>query len=64
MVRPSEHFPEGSQWIDGDQMFRVERIRRRDVVPDEEWGPVWTVMRTLAELHGDDEVRLVVWFDD
>lgn len=45
-------------------MFRIERIRRRDAVPDEEWGSVWTVMRALAELHGDDEVRLVVWFDD
>ncbi|MEV7372910.1 hypothetical protein AB0O51_18755 [Streptomyces sp. NPDC090301] len=63
-VRPREHFPEGSQWVDGDQMFRVERLRRRDAVPDHEWGPVWTVMRTLAELHGDDDVRLVVWFDD
>ncbi|MFJ8762726.1 hypothetical protein [Streptomyces cyaneofuscatus] len=45
-------------------MFRVERFRRREAVPDHEWGPVWTVMRTLAELHGDDDVRLVVWFDD
>ncbi|WP_326681549.1 hypothetical protein [Streptomyces sp. NBC_01237] len=62
--RPKLHFPEGSRWIDGDQMFRVERLSRGDAVPDEEWGPVWTVMRTLAELHGDDDVRLVVWFDD
>lgn len=58
------HFPEGSRWIDRDRMFRVERLRRRDAVPDSQWGPVWTVMRTLADLHGEDEVRLVVWFDD
>ncbi|MEU0271975.1 hypothetical protein [Streptomyces sp. NPDC006307] len=62
--RPDEHFPEGSQWVDGDVLYRVERLRRRDAVPDDEWGPVWTVMRTLADLHGDDNVRLVVWFDD
>ncbi|MET9372865.1 hypothetical protein ABZX98_01735 [Streptomyces sp. NPDC002992] len=63
-ARPSEHFPEGTQWVDGDRMFRVERLRRRDAVPDDQWGPVWTVMRTLADLHGDEDVRLVVWFDD
>lgn len=26
------------------------------------WGPVWSVMRTLSELHGADNVRLVAWF--
>ncbi|MFI9000037.1 hypothetical protein [Streptomyces sp. NPDC053541] len=26
------------------------------------WGPVWSVMRTLGGLHGADQVRLVVWF--
>ncbi|MGQ4385189.1 hypothetical protein [Streptomyces sp. SAS_270] len=26
------------------------------------WGPVWSVMRTLGELHGADHVRLVAWF--
>ncbi|MFD4244273.1 hypothetical protein ACFWP3_22140 [Streptomyces sp. NPDC058525] len=63
-MRPNRHFPEGSQWVDGDRMFRVGRLKRRDAVPHDQWGPVWTVMRTLADLHGDDEVRLVVWFDD
>lgn len=29
---------------------------------DEDWGDVWTVMRTLAERHGAENVRLVVWF--
>ncbi|MCT9082091.1 hypothetical protein [Streptomyces fulvoviolaceus] len=27
------------------------------------WAPVWDVMRTLSELHGPEQVRLVVWFD-
>ncbi|WP_148085596.1 hypothetical protein [Streptomyces sp. CEV 2-1] len=60
-VRPGERFSEGSQWLDGDQMFCAQH---RDAVPEDEWAPVWTIMHTLAEQHGDDEVRLVVWFDD
>lgn len=56
-------FPEGTEWPDGDRLFRVGRLRRKDAVPDDEWGAIWSVMRTLANLHGDDGVRLVVWFD-
>ncbi|MFJ5934448.1 hypothetical protein [Streptomyces sp. NPDC093071] len=26
--------------------------------------PVWEAMEELAERHGDDNVRFVVWFDD
>ncbi|MFC9500309.1 hypothetical protein [Streptomyces sp. NPDC056982] len=26
------------------------------------WGPAWSVMRTLSELHGASNVRLIVWF--
>lgn len=58
-----EVYPEGTEWLDGDRLFRVGRLRRRDAVPDSEWGAVWSVMRTLANLHGDEGVRLVVWFD-
>ncbi|MFF2123858.1 hypothetical protein ACFVW1_00370 [Streptomyces olivochromogenes] len=38
--------------------------RSRDMVAGDgtHWGPVWSVMRTLGELHGADNVRLVVWF--
>ncbi|MEU9542765.1 hypothetical protein [Streptomyces mirabilis] len=38
--------------------------RSRDMVAGDgtRWGPVWSVMRTLGELHGADNVRLVVWF--
>ncbi|MFF2600535.1 hypothetical protein ACFVVB_15785 [Streptomyces californicus] len=56
-------FPENTEWPDGDRLFRVGRLRRKDVVPDSEWGAVWSVMRTLANLHGEEGVRLVVWFD-
>ncbi|WP_327305823.1 hypothetical protein OG730_21810 [Streptomyces sp. NBC_01298] len=38
------------------------RLCRRDAVPDSDWGAVWSVMRTLAGLHGDEGVRLVVRF--
>jgi hypothetical protein len=61
---PGLHFPEGTEWLDGDRLFRIGRLRRKDVVlPDGQWKPVWTVMRTLADLHGSEAVRLVVWFE-
>ncbi|MFE7245807.1 hypothetical protein [Streptomyces sp. NPDC057580] len=27
-----------------------------------DWGRVWSVMRILSEVHGAENVRLVVWF--
>ncbi|MFD7085574.1 hypothetical protein ACFYXV_23745 [Streptomyces sp. NPDC002181] len=53
---------EETTWYDGN-LDRIGRPTRRQAVRDEEWGPVWDVMRTLARLHGDEGVRLVVWFD-
>jgi hypothetical protein len=62
--RVSELFAEGTEWTVGDVVFRVERPRRREVMPpDGAWAPVWTVMRALARIHGDDGVRLVAWFE-
>ncbi|WP_329305829.1 hypothetical protein [Streptomyces anulatus] len=29
---------------------------------DTAWGRVWSVMRTLSEVHGAENVRLVAWF--
>ncbi|MER7141130.1 hypothetical protein ACIQGA_31420 [[Kitasatospora] papulosa] len=29
---------------------------------DTDWGRVWSVMRILSEVHGAENVRLVVWF--
>lgn len=38
--------------------------RGQVALDNSQWTPVWTVMRTLAGLYGDDNVRLVVWFDN
>ena len=57
-------WPDGSEWLDGDVLYRVETLTRADAVrPGGAWRPVWSVMETLAGLHGQDNVRLVVWFD-
>ncbi|MET9735308.1 hypothetical protein ABZZ79_33165 [Streptomyces sp. NPDC006458] len=41
-----------------------DALTRREVVLEKDaWLPVWAVMRTLAGLYGDDNVRLVAWFD-
>ncbi|MFF2196983.1 hypothetical protein [Streptomyces sp. NPDC058157] len=61
-----EHdWPEGTEWSDGeDRLYRVGRLTRREAVPEGgEWAPVWAVMEALASVHGEGNVRLVVWFD-
>ncbi len=64
-ARIAELWAEGTEWHAGTTVFRAERARRRDAVgADGPWRPVWTVMRTLAGVHGDDNVRLVAWFDE
>lgn len=58
-------WPEGSEWLVGDTLYRSVTICRRDAVTETgEWQPVWEAMKELAAQHGDDNVRLVVWFDD
>ncbi|MFJ9112399.1 hypothetical protein [Streptomyces sp. NPDC102283] len=58
-------WPEGSEWLIGDTLYRSVTMRRREAVTESgEWQPVWETMRALAAQHGDDNVRLVVWFDD
>ncbi|CAM5592043.1 hypothetical protein GCM10010329_48500 [Streptomyces spiroverticillatus] len=61
----------GTTWItwaelaaaDWDGTDRDGTLTRREVAGDAtHWGPVWTVMRVLGELHGAQNVRLVVWF--
>jgi hypothetical protein len=55
---------EGTEWIIENRLYRVGRVYRRDAVtPTGEWQQVWSVMNTLASLHGDQNVRLNVWFD-
>ncbi|WP_405679499.1 hypothetical protein OG239_21975 [Streptomyces sp. NBC_00868] len=63
LYRAGRTYPERTEWPDGDRLFRIGRLRRKDVVPDSDWGAVWSVMRTLTGLHGDEGVRLVVWFE-
>lgn len=59
--RIGELWDEGTKWDVGSTVFRAERARRRDAVPaDGPWRPVWTIMRTLAGIYGDQSVRLVV----
>ncbi|KJS55791.1 hypothetical protein VM98_11020 [Streptomyces rubellomurinus subsp. indigoferus] len=64
-TRIGELWAEGTEWDVGTTVFRAERDRRRDAVPaDGSWQPVWTVMRALAGVHGDQNVRLVAWFEE
>jgi hypothetical protein len=61
----SRTWPEGSEWLVDDVLYRSEVMTRRGAVPENgEWKPVWDVMAALAALHGDENVRLVVWFDN
>lgn len=58
-------WPDGSEWLVGDTLYRSVTIRRSDAVTETgEWQPVWAAMKALADRHGADNVRLVVWFDD
>ncbi|MFK0258986.1 hypothetical protein [Streptomyces sp. NPDC090445] len=62
LYRAGLRWPEGTEWRDGERLLRIGRLRRKHVVDDSDWGPVWAVMRTLAGVHGEAGVRLVVWF--
>ncbi|MFC8537484.1 hypothetical protein ACFUJY_26710 [Streptomyces sp. NPDC057249] len=58
-------WPDGSEWLIGDTLYRSVTMRRREAVTETgEWQPVWEAMQELADRYGDDAVRLVVWFDD
>ncbi|MFF5900194.1 hypothetical protein ACFY8O_30315 [Streptomyces argenteolus] len=61
----------GTTWITWDELASTDwqetdssGTRGRESVAGNEthWGPVWSVMRTLSELHGPGHVRLVTWF--
>ncbi|MFF0429305.1 hypothetical protein ACFYUJ_33630 [Streptomyces sp. NPDC004520] len=44
---------------------RLGRMTRREAVhEDGTWDPVWATMKALADVHGPQYVRLVVWFDN
>ncbi|MDW5328327.1 hypothetical protein [Plantactinospora sp. KLBMP9567] len=57
-------YPEGTEWRADDRMWRVERLLQGDVLRvDPQLRALFDAMRNLAERHGDNNVRLVVWFD-
>ncbi|WP_370417003.1 hypothetical protein AB8O64_00090 [Streptomyces sp. QH1-20] len=57
--------PERAEWTQGDVLYRVVRMIRRDAIAEtSEWTPVWMAMQALADVHGSENVRLVVWFDN
>lgn len=49
------------EWDLGDIVYRREYMKRRDVKSS--WEVVFTVLEHLASRYGDENVRLVVWFD-
>lgn len=44
-------------------LYKVERMVRRDALVYQ-WEFLFKMMEMLAERYGDDNVRLVVWFDN
>ncbi|MCO8271792.1 hypothetical protein M1L60_14435 [Actinoplanes sp. TRM 88003] len=57
-------YPEGTEWRSGDRIWRVERLTQSDVLrTDPQLATLFDTMRNLANQHGPDNVRLVVWFD-
>jgi hypothetical protein len=51
-------------WQQGPTTFEYRRMSRLEVLgPGTGWEHVFAVMRTLAGRFGDENVRLVAWFD-
>ncbi|MDX3232009.1 hypothetical protein [Streptomyces sp. ME19-01-6] len=63
LLAPSEWPPGGEVRLDGAVYRPVVLTARMFAPPDEgRWAPVRQTMRELAAQHGDENVRLVVWF--
>ncbi|MBO1337942.1 hypothetical protein [Streptomyces sp. VRA16 Mangrove soil] len=61
----------GTTWITWAELLCVDwqetdasgvRTRAQVAGDGTHWGPAWDIMRTLGDLHGPANVRLVVWF--
>lgn len=63
LLAPSEWPPGGEVCLDG-VVYRPVIVTARMFAPPDEghWARLWTAMRDLAAEHGDDNIRLVVWF--
>lgn len=48
----------------GEAIYRLEKITRREVLNSSgSWEILFKLMENLASLSGEENVRLVVWFD-
>lgn len=61
-LMPHEWPPGGEVPWNGTVYRPVTWTPRMFVPPDGDWGEVWAAMREQAAVHGDGNVRLVVWF--
>ncbi|MGW3142261.1 hypothetical protein [Streptomyces sp. NPDC001139] len=63
LLAPPEWPPGGQVRVD-DAVYRPVTLTARMLAPPNEgcWAQVWSAMRELAGRHGDEQVRLVVWF--
>ncbi|WP_351232100.1 hypothetical protein [Streptomyces sp. NPDC002133] len=61
-LMPPEWPQGGEVHLNGAVYRPVVLTPRMFAPPDGSWGPVWAAMRELATVHGDENVRLVVWF--
>jgi hypothetical protein len=52
---------EEDEWEQDGRVYRLHRLRRRDVLGSN-WRVLFTIIGALAELYGDEGVRLVTWF--
>ncbi|MDI6105579.1 hypothetical protein QLQ12_44070 [Actinoplanes sp. NEAU-A12] len=64
---PAGESPVGAaygSWQSGGATLTYQKVTRNDVLgPGTGWDHVFAVMRTLAQRFGDENVRLVAWFD-
>ncbi|WP_426404475.1 hypothetical protein ACN9M0_29495 [Streptomyces sp. R-07] len=61
-LTPHEWPPGGEVPWNGAVYRPVTWTPRMFVPPDGDWGEAWAAMREQAAVHGDGNVRLVVWF--
>ncbi|WP_406100636.1 hypothetical protein OG698_00160 [Streptomyces sp. NBC_01003] len=61
----------GTTWITWAELLAADwqetnasgkRSREQAAGDASHWGPAWSVMRALSDLHGASNVRLIVWF--
>jgi len=44
-------------------VYKLEKIKRKDALSND-WKALFELMEVLAKRYGDENVRLVVWFDN